>query len=123
MAHQHLFVNHEEIHKIKCNCGKIITYGEYYLFKRSLSSEYVTECTGYECKMCMKYLFEGQWMIALDKSIVCSYCDTKCIEKLPKDCTCQFFIDSKGVDRCKICNAVYGLRYPGYYQHKCKTMV
>ena len=110
--HQHLFVRHDACFPPIniCECGETISSVKYYLFAHSLSTEYIDQCPG-DCKMCTEETFSGQWMEDRNGCIVCAFCCAKSDERLPKICKCEFYVDEKGIDRCKDCHNVFGRRY------------
>ena len=96
------FTYHKDSKTVSCICGKEIS-GEH-----TCNDIQVKECNTVNCAIC-KYkkdeqLFIDQWYEDRDGYSRCSTCRVKSDDELPKDCNCNAYIDTDGVEKCKSCN-------------------
>ena len=96
------FTYHKDSKTVSCICGKEIS-GEH-----TCNDIQVKECNTVNCTIC-KYkkdeqLFIDQWYEDRDGYSRCSTCGVKSDDELPKDCSCNAYIDTDGIEKCKSCN-------------------
>ena len=111
------FRYHKDSKTVSCICGKEIS-GEHTCYNIQ-----VKECNDENCAIC-KYkkelqLFIDQWYEDRDGYSRCSTCGDKCDAELPKECSCNAYIDTDGVEKCKSCNRQWGEKHVVF--HECEN--
>ena len=108
-----VFLYHRAAELFECCCGHIVDGDHSCLKGEFIENVQVLECgfaddKNIVCNVCkedeMEKEFYSQWSFA-DGYCRCTGCDEECDMELPKVCACTWYIDTRGVARCKKCDS------------------
>ena len=101
-----MFRYHKDSKTVSCICGKEIS-GEH-----TCHNIQVKKCKEENCTICKnkknEQLCKDQWYQDHDGYSCCSTCGDKSDDELPKECSCNAYVDKDGVEKCKSCDNPWG---------------
>ena len=123
----YVFTYHKNHNVVSCVCGELINgkhdckvEGDKVMQIRVKECFYESSRKDADedaCEICLdkeaEKAYEDQWDTD-DGYCICSTCGDKCDGDLPKECSCDAYIDRNGEERCKSCDELWLSPYLDY---------